>query len=80
VDRLAGKVDATTNRRASRLDVNAVHQDVLYAPDMTTAVHAELEALARWLGLDHVRNLQFRRNLVPDRGLPWTSRGEPGSV
>ena len=52
-DRLVGKVDATADRKAS-LQVHAVHQDVPFTRAMTAAVHAELEALAYWLGLDAV--------------------------
>jgi uncharacterized protein YcaQ len=54
-DRLVGKLDATADRKASRLDVHAVHQDVAFTPVMTKAVHAEIEALAQWLGLESVR-------------------------
>jgi len=54
-DQLIGKVDATTDRNDSALDVHAVHQDVRFTRVMTAAVNAELEALAQWLGLDHVR-------------------------
>ena len=51
-DALVGKVDATVDRKASLLRVNAVHRDVRFSRAMTAAVRAELEALARWLGLD----------------------------
>ena len=53
-DRLVGKVDATADRKASCLRVNAVHADVTFTRDMTAAVEGELEALARWLALDEV--------------------------
>ena len=53
-DQLVGKVDASTDRKASRLHVHAVHQDVPFTSLMTDEVHAELEALARWLGLERV--------------------------
>ena len=53
-DRLVGKVDATADRKTSRLLVNAVHQDVPFTRAMTAAVDAELAALASWLGLDDV--------------------------
>ena len=53
-DRLVGKLDATADRKASRLRVNAIHEDVRFTRALTTAVHAELEALASWLGLDDV--------------------------
>jgi uncharacterized protein YcaQ len=55
-DQLIGKVDATTDRRASALDVHAIHQDVPFSRATTAAVRAELETLARWLGLDAVRH------------------------
>ena len=54
-DRLVGKVDATANRKASRLDIHAIHRDVPFTRAMTGAVRAELAALADWLGLAEVR-------------------------
>jgi uncharacterized protein YcaQ len=51
-DALVGKVDAAVDRKASLLRVNAVHRDVRFSRAMTAAVRAELEALARWRGLD----------------------------
>lgn len=54
-DRLVGKADVSADRDASVLRVHAVHQDVPFDRDMTAAVQAELEALARWLGLDRTR-------------------------
>jgi uncharacterized protein YcaQ len=53
-DRLIGKLDATTDRKAARLHVHAVHADVPFSRAMTKAVEAEIEALASWLGLDVV--------------------------
>lgn len=50
-DRLVGKVDATADRKNSILQVHAIHQDVRFTRSITAAVHAELEALASWLGL-----------------------------
>jgi uncharacterized protein YcaQ len=50
-DRLVGKLDATADRKAGRLFVDAVHEDVPYTPAMTKAVDAEISALAEWLGL-----------------------------
>jgi hypothetical protein len=55
-DRLVGKVDATAERSASVLQVHAIHQDVSFTSSMRAAVDAELQALARWLGLDAVRD------------------------
>ena len=54
-DRLIGKVDSGTDRKASVLDVRAVHEDIPFTAAMTESVHAELEALAQWLGLTAVR-------------------------
>ena len=50
-DRLVGKLDATADRKASILRVNAIHEDVEFTPAITNGVQAELEDLARWLGL-----------------------------
>lgn len=50
-DRLVGKVDAAADRKASRLVVRAIHEDVRFTRAIAKAVHAELEALASWLGL-----------------------------
>jgi uncharacterized protein YcaQ len=50
-DRLVGKLDATADRRAGRLFVDAVHEDVPFTKAMTRAVDAEIAALADWLGL-----------------------------
>jgi uncharacterized protein YcaQ len=51
-DRLVGKLDATADRKAGVLRVNAVHEDVKFTRAMTKAVQAELEDLASWLGLE----------------------------
>jgi uncharacterized protein YcaQ len=53
-DRLVGKVDATADRKASVLRVNAIHQDATFTRAMTKAVRAELGDLASWLGLESV--------------------------
>jgi uncharacterized protein YcaQ len=53
-DRLVGKVDAIADRKASRLRVHAIHEDVRFTRTMTKAVHAELEDLASWLGFSEV--------------------------
>ena len=51
-DRLVGKLDATADRKAGVLVVNAIHQDVDFTKAMTAAVHREIKDLARWLELD----------------------------
>ncbi len=51
-DQLIGKVDATVDRKARALSVNAIHQDVPFTKAMTAAVRAEIEDLAVWLGLE----------------------------
>ena len=53
-DRLVGKVDASADRKSSKLHVHAIHEDVRFTRAITAAVHAELEALASWLGLQSV--------------------------
>jgi uncharacterized protein YcaQ len=53
-DRLVGKLDATADRKASMLRVNAIHEDVRFTRSITKAVQAELQDLASWLGPDGV--------------------------
>jgi hypothetical protein len=60
-DRLVGKLDATADRKASVLRVNAIHEDVKFARTVTKAVQAELEDLASWLGLGAVEPASERR-------------------
>ncbi|MCK6209583.1 winged helix DNA-binding domain-containing protein [Georgenia sp. EYE_87] len=54
-DQLVGKIDAAADRRSGVLRVNAVHEDVPFARDMSAAVDAELDDLAAWLGLHAVK-------------------------
>jgi uncharacterized protein YcaQ len=51
-DRLVGKLDATADRDAGALRVDAIHQDVTFDRTMTTAIKREIEDLAHWLELD----------------------------
>ena len=51
-DRLVGKVDATADRSASVLQVDAIHTDVRFTRAMSQAIDAELTELATWLGVD----------------------------
>lgn len=51
-DRLVGKLDATADRKASVLRVNAIHEDVSFSRATTAAVAKEVDDLAVWLGLD----------------------------
>jgi uncharacterized protein len=53
-DRLVGKVDAKVDRKASVLQVHAIHEDVKFTRAITKGVRAELEDLASWLGLDTI--------------------------
>jgi uncharacterized protein YcaQ len=53
-DRLVGKIDATADRKASVLRVDAIHEDVRFTRSVSKAVQAELDDLASWLGLDAV--------------------------
>jgi uncharacterized protein YcaQ len=54
-DRLVGKLDATADRRAGVLRVDAIHQDVVFNRTMTAAVNREIKDLAHWLELDVTR-------------------------
>ena len=58
-DRLVGKLDATADRAEGVLRVDAVHEDEPFDADTAEAVRAEIDELARWLGLDP---------MLPDRG------------
>jgi uncharacterized protein YcaQ len=51
-DRLVGKLDATADRKADVLRVDAIHQDVPFTKAMTAAVQHEIKDLAAWLRLD----------------------------
>jgi uncharacterized protein YcaQ len=50
-DRLVGKVDAAADRERGTLVVHAIHEDAGFTSEVTAAVEAELEHLARWLGV-----------------------------
>ncbi len=50
-DQLVGKVDATADRMAGVLRVDAIHQDVPFTKAMNTAIHREISDLATWLDL-----------------------------
>nr|MBA3310875.1 winged helix DNA-binding domain-containing protein [Nocardioidaceae bacterium] len=51
-DRLVGKLDASADRKAGTLVVNAIHEDVRFTKAMIAAVRAEIGDLAAWLGLE----------------------------
>ena len=51
-DELLGKLDAIADRTAGALRVNAVHEDTPFPGEVTAAVRAEIEHLARWLALE----------------------------
>ena len=51
-DRLIGKLDAAADRKQGVFRVAAIHEDEVFAPEVTEAVHAEIRELAAWLGLE----------------------------
>ncbi len=51
-DRFIGKLDATADRAAGALRVDAVHQDLPFTKTMTAAVRREIKDLAEWLDLE----------------------------
>jgi uncharacterized protein YcaQ len=51
-DRLVGKLDATADREAGLLRVDAVHEDGEWSAAQRTAVDREIRDLARFLGLE----------------------------
>jgi uncharacterized protein YcaQ len=54
-DRLVGKLDATADRKAGVLRVQAIHQDVPFTKTVTASIGREIEDLAHWLELDLTR-------------------------
>ena len=50
-DRLVGKLDITSDRKAGALRVNAIHKDFQWTKEVDAAVEEEIEALAAWLEL-----------------------------
>ncbi|PKH40478.1 hypothetical protein SAMN05192575_11552 [Nocardioides alpinus] len=55
-DELVGKIDATADRGAGVLVVDAVHEDGDWSSGRRRRVDAELGALGEWLGLEVVRD------------------------
>ena len=53
-DRLIGKVDATADRKAGVLRVDAIHEDEPFTKTTAAAVRRELKDLARWLELEPI--------------------------
>jgi uncharacterized protein len=51
-DRLIGKLDAKADRKAGVLRVFAVHRDGDWSRAQEADVHAEIRALADWVGLE----------------------------
>ena len=51
-DRLIGKVDATADRDAGVLRVDAIHEDGPFSTAATAGVRRELRDLAAWLDVD----------------------------
>jgi uncharacterized protein YcaQ len=53
-DRFVGKLDATADRDAGVLFVDAIHEDVPFTKAIRRAVDAEIESLRTWIGLDEL--------------------------
>ena len=53
-DRLVGKLDATADRKASVLRVNAIHEDVKFTRAIAKVCRPSSTTLARWLGLEKI--------------------------
>ena len=51
-DRFIGMLDAEVNREAEMLKVNAVHEFLQFDAEEDERVRAEIESLARWLGVE----------------------------
>jgi uncharacterized protein YcaQ len=57
-DALVGKLDATADRRAGELLVEAIHEDQPVDRRARAAIEAEVDALRSWLGVERVRYSQ----------------------
>ena len=86
-DRLVGKLDATADRKAGVLTVNAIHQDVPFTTEMSAAIDAEIASLAAWLGLDAADRLtaagfsRLREQVAGDGGRGHhVERVDPGGA
>jgi uncharacterized protein YcaQ len=55
-DRLVGKLDAMSDRKAGIFRVHAIHEDEPFSKTLTVAVHREIRDLATWLRLELVLN------------------------
>jgi uncharacterized protein YcaQ len=53
-DRLVGKLDAMSDRKAGIFKVDAIHQDERFSKTLDAAVHREIRDLANWLQLELV--------------------------
>ena len=53
-DGLVGKLDATADRKAGVLRVDAIHEDAPWSKACRGAVHREISDLARWLDVELV--------------------------
>jgi uncharacterized protein YcaQ len=53
-DRFVGKLDATADRRAGVLFVDAVHEDVPFTRVIRRAIDTEIESLMAWLDLHEI--------------------------
>lgn len=51
-DQFVGKLDATADRKAGVLRIDALHRDVEFTDAMTAEINAEIEELAEWLELE----------------------------
>jgi uncharacterized protein len=51
-DRLVGKLDATADRKAGELRVDAIHEDDRFTKSVRSRVDRQIEDLAGWLGLE----------------------------
>jgi len=55
-DQFVGKLDAKADRKAGVLRINALHEDEPFTPAVASGVDAEVNDLARWLGLEIVQS------------------------
>ena len=68
-DELVGKLDATADRKAGVLRVNAIHPDTEITPSMESDIDAELHDLADWLELQLERTGRLTATWPAGEGL-----------
>ena len=74
-DELVGKLDATADRSAGVLRVDAIHRDRPFSPAMTAEITVEIADLATWLDVELVLRADDTASRRPGGGRPADGTG-----